>query len=88
MGRIKSAMIKRTARNLINLEPELSTDFEKNKRILSQYDFPDKGTRNRIAGYIVRLKKAGSIPKPRSHSPLTKNLKETANKEVKNERGQ
>ncbi len=64
MGRIKSMAIKRNARELIILEPSLTEDFDKNKEILQQYDLPDKGTRNKIAGYIARLKKAEKLEKP------------------------
>jgi len=58
MGRIKSTAIKRTSRTLIEREKDLTTDFSKNKKILESYTLPDKGTRNKIAGYIARLKKA------------------------------
>ena len=57
MGRIKSTAIKKAARTLV-VEPEFSNDFNKNKELLKVYVLPDKGTRNKIAGYITRLKKA------------------------------
>ena len=56
MGRIKSLLIKRTARNLLKEENVFSEDFEKNKRILGN-SMPSKSLRNKIAGYIARLKK-------------------------------
>jgi len=56
MGRIKSALIKRTARNLLKEENAFSESFEDNKRILGD-TMPSKRLRNRIAGYIARLKK-------------------------------
>lgn len=65
MGRIKSTMIKRTAKTLVKEEKELNSSFEHNKKVIEKYILPDKGTRNKIAGYIVRLKRAGNIPKPR-----------------------
>lgn len=58
MGRISSKAIKRSAKTLISENPELNEDFESNKKVLSSYSLPDKGTRNKIAGYIARLKKA------------------------------
>jgi len=58
MGRIKSTAIKRTAKTLFNENKEFSADFEKNKEVLKSYSLPDKGTRNKIAGYLARLKKA------------------------------
>ena len=58
MGRIKSAAIKKTARTLVGGSKDYNKDFEKNKRLLDIYTLPDKGTRNRIAGYITRLKRA------------------------------
>ncbi len=67
MGRIKSTIIKRTAKTLISDNPEFTDKFEANKKILESYELPDKGTKNKIAGYIVRIKRAGNIPKPRKH---------------------
>lgn len=65
MGRIKSALIKRTARTIVKENNDLTISFEKNKEAIKKYTLPDKGTRNKIAGYIVRIKRAGNIPKPR-----------------------
>jgi len=57
MGRIKSTLIKRTGKKLIDEEPELfSEDFKKNKETLGK-TMPSKKLRNKIAGHIVRLKK-------------------------------
>jgi ribosomal protein S17E len=61
MGRIKSMAIKRNARELLSLEPELTEDFDKNKDVIKKYTLPDKGTRNKIAGYIARLKKVEKL---------------------------
>jgi len=53
MGRIKSTLIKRAAKNL--LSEDLFTDsFEHNKKVLGN-SLPDKTTRNKVAGYIARL---------------------------------
>ena len=65
MGRIKSSLIKRTAKTLVKENSEFSGNFETNKKMLAQYTLPDKGTRNKIAGYIVKLKRAGNVPRPR-----------------------
>lgn len=58
MGRIKSKAIKKAAKNLMEQEKEVSKDFNKNKELLKFYELPDKGTRNKIAGYLVKLKKS------------------------------
>ncbi|MEK6891274.1 MAG: 30S ribosomal protein S17e [Nanoarchaeota archaeon] len=66
MGRIKSSLIKRTAKTLFRDNQNFSSNFKENKKVLAEnYVMPDKGTRNKVAGYIVRLKRAGNIPKPR-----------------------
>lgn len=58
MGRIKSLAIRRTAKKLLEEKFELFTDnFEENKKIVQQLVDCDKRTRNRLAGYITRLKK-------------------------------
>ena len=55
MGRIKSALIKRTAKSLLKKEIG-SESFEENKKILGD-SLPSKSIRNKVAGYIARLKK-------------------------------
>lgn len=55
MGRIKSTLIKRTARSLV--KHNISSDsFEQNKRVLGN-SLPSKSIRNKVAGYITRLNK-------------------------------
>ena len=54
MGRIKSTAIKRASKALLNRE-SFTTNFGENKKLLENYNLPDKGTRNKIAGYLVRL---------------------------------
>jgi len=56
MGRIKSALVKRTARHLVQEDLEFNTSFENNKKMLG-LTMPSKKMRNKIAGYIGRLKK-------------------------------
>lgn len=74
MGRIKSGLIKRTARTLVKENSSFTTKFNENKQVLAQYPMPDKGTRNKVAGYITRIKRAGNIPKARK--PMTENDRE------------
>jgi small subunit ribosomal protein S17e len=56
MGRIKSALIKRTAKSLLKEENDFKEGFENNKGLLGS-SMPSKRLRNRIAGYITRLKR-------------------------------
>ena len=55
MGRIKSTLIKRTSKSLLKSDI-FSESFETNKKILGD-SMPSKSIRNKIAGYIARLKK-------------------------------
>jgi ribosomal protein S17E len=55
MGRIKSALIKRTARTLVKVGKNFEKGFNVNKDILGN-SMPSKRMRNRIAGYITRIK--------------------------------
>jgi small subunit ribosomal protein S17e len=57
MGRIKTQLVKRTTINLIKEHPEaFTTDFTKNKTIVSQFLLvKSKKIRNVIAGYVTRL---------------------------------
>ena len=57
MGRIKSTLIKRTGKQLIENSPEsFSSEFEQNKKALGN-TMPSKRLRNMVAGYITRAKK-------------------------------
>ena len=57
MGRIKSKLIKRTSRQLIeNSDESFEKTFEKNKKTLGKI-LSSKKMRNKIAGYIARIKK-------------------------------
>ena len=55
MGRIKSTLIKRTAR-ILEKEDYFSEKFDRNKKVLGN-TMPSKSVRNKIAGYISRLKR-------------------------------
>jgi len=63
MGRIKSTLIKRTAEQLLEQTADsFSHKFEENKKILRDL-MPSKRIRNRVAGYIARIKKSYSKQK-------------------------
>jgi len=55
MGRIKSALIKRTAKAMLKEENQFTGKFDNNKKVLKN-SMPSKSLRNKIAGYIARLK--------------------------------
>ena len=55
MGRIKSLMVKRAAKQLLATEASFSESFEHNKITLGNDTMPSKPVRNKIAGYIARL---------------------------------
>ena len=59
MGRIKPRNIKTLGKKLIARYGSLFTlEYEHNKRILEKIAvFPGKNFRNKLAGYITRLKK-------------------------------
>ena len=57
MGRIKSTLIKRTSKQLIEKSDEsFGKTFEENKKAIGS-TLSSKKMRNKIAGYIARLKK-------------------------------
>ena len=55
MGKVKSTLIKRSAEKLSDTNLPFSEEFHHNKRMLGS-TLPSKKLRNRIAGYIVRVK--------------------------------
>ena len=59
MGRVRQTYIKRLAKDFVDAEPErFSEDFDENKQVLKDLEeFNSKKLRNRVAGYIVRVKK-------------------------------
>ncbi|MEM4245960.1 MAG: 30S ribosomal protein S17e [Candidatus Bathyarchaeia archaeon] len=59
MGKVRTESIKRVARDLLRRYPErFGKDFEENKKSLEGLIVYDaKKTRNRVAGYITRLKR-------------------------------
>ena len=56
MGRIKSTMIKKAAKQLLEIDLPFNESFEKDKKILGN-KLPSKPIRNKVAGYIARLKR-------------------------------
>lgn len=73
MGRIKQLMVKRASKELMVKEASFAEDFAPNKIILGR-TMPSKKVRNKIAGYIARLKKAERIAR---ENPVVKVRKET-----------
>jgi ribosomal protein S17E len=56
MGKIKSKMMRKTSKEIMKEDIEVSKDFEHNKTILGS-TMPSKRMRNRIAGLLSRMKK-------------------------------
>jgi ribosomal protein S17E len=61
MGKIKSKLIKKTARSLIKKGIVFEEGFKGNKGILGSNTMPSKKLRNQMAGYLSRLKKQEKI---------------------------
>jgi small subunit ribosomal protein S17e len=59
LGKVRTEIVKRTARDLMQRYPEKFTaDFEANKKAVSEvFDLNQKRLRNRVAGYATRLKR-------------------------------
>ncbi len=59
MGKVRPSIVKRTARKLLSMYPDLFTgDFEHNKQMVKKLiETPSKKLRNQIAGYITHLVK-------------------------------
>jgi len=57
LGKVRISLVKRTARKLLALYPDLFTDnFEHNKEVVKKVLItPSKKLRNQIAGYITHL---------------------------------
>ena len=55
MGRIKSTMVKKAAKQLLDGAHAFSADFTHNKRVLGSKTMPSKPIRNKVAGYLARL---------------------------------
>ena len=60
MGRIKTGLVKRTSKQLIEKSPDsVSSDVGQNKKAIGK-TMPSKRMKNMIAGYISRIKKNSS----------------------------
>jgi ribosomal protein S17E len=70
MGRVKSQMIKKAARQLHEQVEDFNEDFNHNKKLLKG-TIPYKSVRNRVAGGIVRLAKQMKMKKLREHKKKT-----------------
>lgn len=57
MGGIRSSLIKRTSKKLLEKDNPFSEDFTSNKKLLGNQTMPGKKIRNKVAGYMVRLRK-------------------------------
>ena len=57
MGRIKSKLVKRTGASLLKEENKFSSDFKENKKLLKTLE-TSKKIKNKIAGYLTRIKKS------------------------------
>lgn len=66
MGRIKSKLIKRTAKSLLGEENSFNGNFEDNKELLKGLT-QSKKMRNQIAGYIARKLKTSNKNKEAPH---------------------
>ena len=56
MGKIKSKLIRRSSKALLEKGIEFEGDFKKNKKILGN-TMPSKKLRNQMAGFLAREKK-------------------------------
>jgi len=63
MGRIKSLMIKKAAKQLLQGETSFTIDFKDNKTLLGNKSMPSKPIRNKVAGYISRLIRMKKSPR-------------------------
>ena len=64
MGKIKSKLIRRSAKTLMKEGIKFTESFEKNKKIL-QNTMPSKKWRNQMAGFIAKLKKQEKLNQPK-----------------------
>ncbi len=62
MGKIKTKLIKRTSKSLIEGGMEFYPDFEKNKKKLFT-GMSSKKVKNQIAGYLARIKRRNNADK-------------------------
>ncbi|MEK6792595.1 MAG: 30S ribosomal protein S17e [Nanoarchaeota archaeon] len=58
MGRIKQLMVKRASKELLTKDLVFGEHFTGNKIMLGSNTMPSKKIRNKVAGYIARLRRA------------------------------
>lgn len=68
MGRIKSTLVKRTAKELMR-QMEFTEAFDQNKKHLHN-TMPSKKIRNKIAGYISRLQRKKTLEQKKLHAQI------------------
>lgn len=58
MGKVRIAAVKKVARELVERYPDkFTTDYESNKKVMADLiDAKTKRLRNRVVGYVTRLK--------------------------------
>ena len=61
MGKIKSKLIRKAGQNLVKMGITFNESFEHNKKILGSNTMPSKKLRNRMAGFLARLKKQEKV---------------------------
>ena len=64
MGKIKSKLVKRASKNLIENNVKFTESFEKNKKILRR-TMPSKKLRNQMAGFLSKFKKQERLNRPK-----------------------
>lgn len=69
MGRIKSLIVKKTAKQLLEEAP-FNESFDNNKKILKD-TMPSKPIRNKIAGYMARLCRMKKEKEQMQNGPAT-----------------
>ncbi len=70
MGRIKQLMVKRASKELLTKDLVFGEEFNGNKKMLGSNTMPSKKVRNKIAGYIARLRRAERVTKEREANKL------------------
>lgn len=64
MGKIKSKLVRRTAKILLEKGISFTEEFENNKKILGS-TMPSKKLRNQLAGFLARVKRQEKLDQPK-----------------------
>ncbi|MEM2918295.1 MAG: 30S ribosomal protein S17e [Candidatus Altiarchaeota archaeon] len=80
MGRIKQTFLKRTAKELMErYNDEFGTDFDNNKKKVQELsNIESKSIRNKIAGYITRIKKREEKEKKKMEEMISQTKEKVA----------